>query len=548
MSPCWCSRVVAAVLVLSALLQQQLQQQKGEDISTSSSRVAAWFSTTPLFVAAAAAWSSTCPRRTTTTSTRRLHQEQKQQHTKSVLSSSSSRTRDHWLTPLRHQQLPETTAKRAWPLFLALSCSNNEQQQTADDDHDALSSFTASSAQAKASDTSRRYRAHFAGASVQADQGFFIVLRVPIQQSSDDKDDNENCQQQQQQGSSTSSSVSTVTTSNYFLPIWVCDDPNDRTAATSPEALTLLQLLAQVDMAGSVLPPNVLEQIVILTLEEGDECDDDDNENEQTRIRPVLLKRTRTLEEESLVQTVHDQIFSLQARQQQQQSGGRGSSNIDSNMATLYSECPSWLQSRIKLPVCTLDELVVDIVVSATTSSNSDTETTTSCSIADAAAAAATQMEFGLKVTSPDFGTFFLESSLASNSHSNSVVPCVSYTYRPQTSRAFLATALALRYKSPVFVSIPSSSSSSSSLLLTKQELQRQFPMYRSVSTLQERSNNVVTSIKRGFEVNQLQAAYQIAISRNDEPAQVKIRAKLDELDNMSELPTQADSEYGSMQ
>jgi hypothetical protein len=406
------------------------------------------------------------------------------------------------------------------------SSNENEQHQKNESDKDSSSLFGI---------TRHQCRAHFAGASV-AENGFYMILRVAIPDASETDFNNNDKEPPDDDDDATTASSSTTQTRNYFLPIHVSDDTADRTAATSPEALTLLQLMANVDMAGSVLPPNVLERIVILTLE-GDDDDDD------------APKRTRTLEEESLVQTVQDQIFNLQ-KQQQQQKGGTSSSSInDDDMCTRYADCPSWLQSRVRLPVCTLNELVVDISVVANATSSSD-----------AAAVAAARLEFGLNVSANDFGTFFLETSLssdpadaASRRRHSSIVPCVSYTYRPHTSRAFLAMALALRYQAPVIVSIPTTTITNSSslptpLLLTKEELQQQFPLFRSLSMLQERSNNVVTSIKRGFAVNQLQAAYQIAIQRQDEAAMVKIRAKLDEIDDMSELPTQADSDTASMQ
>jgi hypothetical protein len=609
--PCFLCILATTLLVLAAFLQQQqhqqMHQQKQVDLGKQGGRVSS-----TLFVGAAA-WSSTSTRSTSKTTIllasrqtsrkaifAQTTQNKHTQHKRRVLSSLTTARRDPFSQLPLQPFVPVTTTKTS--LFLASSSStskNNERppKENDDDDDDASSSSSSTASYAQGADTStskisrsatrrsRRYRAHFAGASVQADQGFFIILRIPIPQQNNSSDDNDNAddsegnssqQQQQLEPSSASSSsltssstaVASMTLNNYFLPIYVCDDPSDYTVATSPEALTLLQLFSNVDMAGSVLPPNILERIVILSLEQDsdddddDDVDDDDMENSSIEQERPVLKRTRTLEEESLVQSVHEQIFDLQRQYQQRQQQSRSSSvgdNSNSNHeATLYSDCPSWLQSRVRLPVCTLEEIVVDITTTTTTakknctasSPDSSISTATLSDVASSSSSSRLMLEFGLQVTARDFGTFFLESSLSSSSSSsdrNSVVPCVSYTYRPQTSRAFLATALALRYKCPVFVSIPSSSSSQS-LLLTRQELQRRFPLYRSVSTLQERSNNVVSSIKRGFEVNQLQAAYQIAIRRNDEAAQVKIRAKLDEMDNMSELPTQADSDTASMQ
>ena len=48
-----------------------------------------------------------------------------------------------------------------------------------------------------------------------------------------------------------------------YLPWQVTDDPQDALSATSAEALTMIQLLSGVDMAGAILPPDVLAKLVL---------------------------------------------------------------------------------------------------------------------------------------------------------------------------------------------------------------------------------------------------------------------------------------------
>jgi hypothetical protein len=48
--------------------------------------------------------------------------------------------------------------------------------------------------------------------------------------------------------------------------------------------------------------------------------------------------------------------------------------------------------------------------------------------------------------------------------------------------------------------------------------------------------------------VNQLQAALRMALEREDFVAATKIRAALDEMDSLEDLPTQPESDTGSMQ
>ena len=66
-----------------------------------------------------------------------------------------------------------------------------------------------------------------------------------------------------------------VSPANKYLPLQVTDDPADATGvATSPESLTLIQLLSGVDMAGAILSPDILAKYIVLECERM--LDDDD--------------------------------------------------------------------------------------------------------------------------------------------------------------------------------------------------------------------------------------------------------------------------------
>ena len=52
-----------------------------------------------------------------------------------------------------------------------------------------------------------------------------------------------------------------------ILPLPITRDPQDAYAATSPQALTLIQLLSGVDMAGAILPPETLSKMAVLHCE-----------------------------------------------------------------------------------------------------------------------------------------------------------------------------------------------------------------------------------------------------------------------------------------
>jgi len=102
---------------------------------------------------------------------------------------------------------------------------------------------------------------------------------------------------------------------NAFWPLQLTNDPLDqRGAATSPEALTILQLLAGVDMAGALLPPDALAQMTVI------HCEEEAN----NRIAQDILESVKLPE---------------------------------SSSAEKYSQLHSWFRSRIRLPTCTLDEV-----------------------------------------------------------------------------------------------------------------------------------------------------------------------------------------------
>ena len=103
-----------------------------------------------------------------------------------------------------------------------------------------------------------------------------------------------------------------------FWPVRVTSNPDDESSATSAEALTILQLIGGVDMAGPILPPDVLSQIAILQSEK---------EEHQTP-GDVVAKEIREYVQPSLPEGVSS-----------------------------YTEAHPWFRSRVKLPQVTLDEV-----------------------------------------------------------------------------------------------------------------------------------------------------------------------------------------------
>lgn len=100
-----------------------------------------------------------------------------------------------------------------------------------------------------------------------------------------------------------------------YWPVQITADPQDSFSATSPEALTILQLLSGVDMAGAILPPDILAKLVVLHAE----------------ANPDLLQASTILDEIDLPDGIE-----------------------------AYSDSNDWQRSRIRLPTVTLDELTLE--------------------------------------------------------------------------------------------------------------------------------------------------------------------------------------------
>lgn len=282
----------------------------------------------------------------------------------------------------------------------------------------------------------------------------------------------------------------------------------DRPAAqvTSPEALTLLQLLAGVDMAGAILPPDILARIIIGV------CDNDlhndayaDNSNNSNNVIRALVRRSSNWQQ--------------------------------APVNTAYLDLPDWWQSRIRLPICTLDEIRYQETVGTSTSSagggGGEGTWEYQCQVQDAGPHTVTPTCNVLqKVAWSDPATATDEDEETKD------VPC-------SEQAAFFALALALRYNAPIRLSL---ASDSDSLLLSHAQVLAQFPLYRSRDKLQETPATVTANIERGFEIHKLQRALQIAIQKQDMVAAAKIRSVLDEMDSLQDLPVQAETDTQNMQ
>mmetsp|Transcript_8333 Transcript_8333/g.16123 ORF Transcript_8333/g.16123 Transcript_8333/m.16123 type:complete len:388 (+) Transcript_8333:111-1274(+) len=267
----------------------------------------------------------------------------------------------------------------------------------------------------------------------------------------------------------------------------------DKRQVTSAQALTLCQLIAGIDLAGSRLPADILAQVTVLTCEKGQHMMmDPEHKNTAERLMADVQKQLRNIRQQWSLSTTED---------------------------LTYSDATGWIRARVRLPICTLDQIVVE-----TTGKKNES------------------LQVSFHVQAKGYGSLVLK-HVTDEVLGDVFEPLYDdYTFSDETRRAFLTSALSLRYKAPVLMEQPKNEA------IFVKDIQQAFPLYQTVQKVQTPSDRVVSRIEKGWEIHQLQAAYQIALKKNDMQAVTKIRAKLDEMEHMEDLPVQADSELDSMQ
>jgi len=357
----------------------------------------------------------------------------------------------------------------------------------------------------------RSCRAYLEGVSIAPD-GFWTMLRLGQSRISGTSSTTGNDLLDDMDDSSTAKNGDDK--SDMFIPLHVTMDPADAHATTSPEALTIIQLLSGVDMAGAILPPEVLSKVFVLECERmiqeqvssssqvqgADEEEEDDEEDEGDEDVPDVQ-----VKEDPMI-LAHRILLNVQ------------SSLPDPTMS--FSETADWAQTRAKLPQVTMDEL--QIIVSADK-----------------------PVKFQWKCQIENLGSLTIEPT-------NDMLGDVLYSYHPDTSLTFASLALAMRYKAPVTVVLEENpkrdeqeelaatmgDGTSIGSIMSLASLVEKFPMYETRQNLQTKSHRVQENIVRGFEIHKLTGALNIALRLGDTVAAAKIRKVLDDYDSLDALPT----------
>ena len=303
--------------------------------------------------------------------------------------------------------------------------------------------------------------------------------------------------------------------SGDVLPLKMTNNPDDAYAATSPESLTLCQLLSGVDMGGAILPPEILGKLVICHVEDKleslyDYDDDEEDEDDETAnavftpaLSPVESKFWEYLKNQEALMREQN-LFDSKKTQEK---------------ASSY---------KTQLPQITLDQLTLQ-PLSQSDDGASD-EPTWQCK---------------LECALPEW-----KERIVVDVQSD-VMASLAYNYDPESSPLFTCIALALRYKAPIVLKderttpppndagTPGTGSTKTGAYWSSpDDLNREFPQRTTLASLNEQSTRVTQNIERGFEIHKLTGALQIAQRLGDTRAAAKIRAKLDEYDSMEDLPT----------
>lgn len=376
--------------------------------------------------------------------------------------------------------------------------------------------------------------------------------------------------------SSSSSSSESSTRAAVTIPIRITSSSADAYATTSAESLTILQLLSGVDLAGAILPPDMLQKVVSLYCSRDEDNHSlDENDNVGKKGGKVVM--------------VEDELGLLQRGNEE--NGGVNVRGIEDTAArevvkdflaktlpegTTYESANVWQRGRVKFPKMTLDSVRIDVtppmVGETGVSEREDNGDSTlsvhtvpltfylDCTI-EGLARLSVPLHSEWNVEGEGIHLEGTEPDLSS-----SILREVCYDYDLDTSGAFVSLALALRYRAPILieaeglkrlVALDSATAGHGSAgtprrtfclvgIEDEASIRQYLPAYKTLSSLRDASERVVKRIEKGFEVNKLQSALRIAMDRGDKAAIKKIRKELDKLDSFDDLPTTNEDEDGT--
>eukprot|EP00550_Attheya_septentrionalis_P003914 CAMPEP_0198286622 /NCGR_PEP_ID=MMETSP1449-20131203/5663_1 /TAXON_ID=420275 /ORGANISM="Attheya septentrionalis, Strain CCMP2084" /LENGTH=446 /DNA_ID=CAMNT_0043984407 /DNA_START=119 /DNA_END=1459 /DNA_ORIENTATION=+ len=347
----------------------------------------------------------------------------------------------------------------------------------------------------------KKQRVFVRGVSVTPEQGFVVVL-----------------------GGGRSTMVVPVTT-------------RDTMQVKSPEALTILQLIGNIDMAGVLLPPQLLQSLVALY------CSIHSMTHEKLIMNQSLPTNTTKNPENTVF--VEDEL---------------GLSLQDEDEANNAND-----KTTLRMIMEGINEFVQETLPSSSDQKSESSGVICGGEFLGAQSSAISSHDIGCRAPhayddddddddDDDSNTdIVMDCTVMVRGQFQSLsIPMVGGWWKdlvyefdePCTSAAYVTMALALRYHAPLWIETqiqtqadddPIIDMSSTDVTAMNDALPT---LFQSTQQIQQESTGVKERIQTGFRVHQLQTALQMAVQQGDSQAATKIRQELDSLDSMDDLPT----------
>lgn len=367
------------------------------------------------------------------------------------------------------------------------------------------------------------------------------------------------------------------TPNNMVLPFRVTSSSQDYHFTTTPESLTLCQLLSGVDMAGAILNPDMLKHIV------GLHCSmsyDEESRNE------IIVEDELGLDSSSFFELDDEESGETESDCASTAEFVYQFLSTTLGHASSYEDANDWQKSRCVFPKLSLDSVRIDLPFMQNDEDDDDEESdsdslvmikdgikedsshhqdrllpmpykfTLECRVDGDKA-----LDIDLYSESSLLQKVFKDEAMLSDiERSDNILLDSCFNYDKETSAAFLALSLSMRYRCPVVITSraldaisdiqdeliqslgnavcikqPSISNDTNGEQTTVSEseddlMRLVLPQWRSLNALQSQSQRVVENIEQSFKVTKLQSALNIAVEKGDEAAAEKIQNEINRL------------------
>lgn len=173
--------------------------------------------------------------------------------------------------------------------------------------------------------------------------------------------------------------TATKTFQHMTLPILITSNAQDTAAATSPESLTMCQLLTGIDMAGTIFNPEVLQNIVgIYCSPEEEEYDDEEDGNgditaygeSETEGEEVMEDVNMFIELSLLIEKMNEVLDTSESNTTHEEDGSGSTRHyirsilqrsLEEHNVLSYQEADPSQRASVSFPKISLDSITIDL-------------------------------------------------------------------------------------------------------------------------------------------------------------------------------------------